>query len=440
MAERLVIGVGPDALRAAAVRAALEGPVTLVQQGPGGSGLEHPDLPLDSGRLSASPSSRGLAEQVLGPLVEAPAGSRGVLLGGRISSLPLRRRGLLAFLPPAHRVELIRGWLRARRAIANADLTGTDREERTYKDWVVRRMGEPAWTFLIRDWVGRRAGVDPELLGAPAARWAHATPDPGPHQVPGGRPHVALEAAEALLRARGGRVLSHARPVRLHLAGGRVRGVELSDGQRLDAAGPVWVARAPATVLSWLPQDLAAPLVQDAARLPRVDLVVVCLKGEVDGLPETLHVLDAGAPFFTVLTPYGIKEYALFLSSLPSGAPTPALEDLARRTAEAARRLGVGEFTPQEARMERAIEHLPVWTEGAHARFHRLVNLFGDIGILTVGRRGAMCPLDVGQEIELAAALAGQESPDLRGALRAWAEPPPRQDDLHVALRPFIHR
>lgn len=440
MGERVVIGIGPDALRAAAVLSTAGHAVTLLQGGPGASGLAHPDLPQNSGRMRARDEVRTVAEQVFGPLVEAPGIGRGIQLAGRTWHLPLRRRDAPFLGPASWRLPLARGLIQARKELTSSELSGTGKEERSYRDWVVRRMGEPAWRLLLRPWATRRFGVPAEQLGAALARHHHAIPDEGPHQVAGGRSRISLEAAEQAILASGGRIRSGVQVQAIELKGNSVAAVRLAGGERVTVHGPLWVARGPATVLSWLPGELREPLERDAEGLVSADLLVLCLKGEVDGLPEELHVLDEDAPFWGVVSPYGIKEYALFLSTLRSDEPTPDMDLLARESAEAARRLGIGSFSDQEPRLERLVEFQPAWTMGAHARFHRLVNLFDDHGIVPVGRTGAFSPLDPGAEVELALALRDEDKPDLRGALRRIADPPARLDDLRVSLRPFIQR
>ncbi len=440
MGQRVVIGVGPDALRAAAVLSTAGHAVTLLQAGPGASGLVHPDLPQNTGRMRTSDEVRSVAEQVFGPLVEAPGIGRGIQLAGRTWHLPLRRRDAPVFGPAAWRLPLAMGLIQARKELRSSELSGTGKEERSYRDWVVRRMGEPAWRLLLQPWASRRWGVPAEQLGAALARHHHAIADRGPHQVAGGRSQVSLEAAEQAILASGGQVRSGVRVEGIELKGDRVASVRLAGGEQVPVEGPLWVARGPATVLSWLPEPLREPLERDAEGLVSADLLVLCLKGEVDGLPEELHVLDKDAPFWGVISPYGIKEYALFLSTLRADQPTPDLDGLARESAEAARRLGIGSFSDQEPRLERLVEFQPAWTQGAHARFHRLVNLFEDHGIVLVGRTGAFSPLDAGGEVELALALRDQDRPDLRGVLRRIADPPARLDDLRVSLRPFIQQ
>lgn len=438
--SRVVIGAGPDGLRAAAVLATAGHKVLLLQEADSYSGLRHPELPLSSGRMRTHDEVRPLAEQVMGPLVEAPGGGRGVLRGGRTAWLPMKRREVVGLLSPARVLPAARAWMDARQRAARTDLALGGQEERTYKDWVVRRMGEPAYQDLYRPWATRRWGLDADQLGVAVARVHHALPDPGPHQVCGGRSHVALELAKETIERHGGQVRTGVRVEGLELAGGRVAAVRLVGGEQVAVHGPLWVARNPGRVVGWLPEAVAAPLRHDASQVRAADLLVVCLKGEVDGLPEELHVLDPDAPFWAVVSPYGIKEYAIFLHTLPAGEEEPSAGELGRRTAQAALRLGVGSFSEQDVRVERVVDHQPTWPVGGHSHLHRIVNQVEPLGLVFVGRTGSWSDLDPGQEVRLAAAYRDVEAPDQRATLRDLVDPPARLDDLRASLRRFIER
>lgn len=437
---RIVIGAGPDALRAAAVRASQGDAVLLLQAGPSPSGLVHPELPQDTGRMRVADGHRQLTEQVLGALVEAPDNGQGVLVRGQVLWLPLGRRQVPGLVPPAHLLPFVRSYVDARsRSRASEVVPGSGREERSYRDWVVRRMGEPAYRLLYQGYATRRFGAAADDLSVTAARHYHGNPDPGPHQVAGGRPHVALLEAETCIRQAGGAIRTGVQVEALEVDGGRVVAVRLVGGERILAEGPVWVACPPRQVVEWLPHAEVETVQHDAQRLASADLRVVCLKGEVDGLPEVLHVLD-DAGFWQVVTPYGIKEYALFLSTLPSEAPDEEPAAVARSVADDARRLGLGDFELDGARIERIRGHQPVWSAGCHVRFHRVVDRLSALGVVLVGRTGAFGPLDAGEEIALASAYVGAESPDQREALRSIAEPPVRLPDLRSTVRRFIER
>ncbi len=441
MARQVVVGAGPDALRAAAVRATTGAPVLLLQAHPQVTGLQHPELPQSTGRMRDQADERRVLEQVLGALVEAPANGQGLLARGNQVWLPMKRRHAAKLIPPLRHLDSVRGWLDARKAARGSELVvGGGQEERSYRDWVVRRMGEPAFETLYQAYAEHRFGAPADELNVTVARYHHALRDDGPHQVPPGREHVALAEAEQCIRAAGGEIRTGVEIEGVDLVDGRAGALRLKGGERVELEGPLWVARPPRVVASWLPDDAVAAVAEDARRLKTADLLVTCLKGEVDGLPEVLHVLEAGSSFWQVVTPYGIKEYALFLSTLPTDAPDEDAAAVAQRVADDARRLGVGDFELEGARVERVRDHQAVWTVGCHARFHRVIDRLAELGIVAVGRTGTFSSMDAGEEIALAAAYRDLADPPQRDTLRRFADPPVRLDDLDASLRRFIER
>lgn len=441
MSKQVIIGAGPDALRAAAVRATAGEPVLLLQQAATVTGLRYPELPQSTGRMRDQPDARDLIEKVLGALVEAPDNGQGVLARGQVCWLPLGRREVARLLPPARLVDAARGWLDARsRSKGEALVAGAGQEERTYQDWVVRRMGLPAFQALYRAYAEHRFGAPADQLNVTVARQFHALPDPGPHQVAGGRYHVALQEAETRILEGGGEIRLDVKVQGLDVKDGRVCAVRLEGGETIDVPGELWVARPPRVVAGWLPVDAVSEVAQDARRLHTADLLVTCLKGEVDGLPEVLHVLDADASFWQVVSPYGIKEYALFMATVPGDAPVEDAESRARRVADDARRLGLGDFELAGVRVERVADHQAIWTRGCHARFHRVIDRFASLGIVGVGRTGTFSSIDPGEEIALAGGLLQDGATGQRELLRRYVDPPVRLDDLDASIRRFIER
>src|SRR5687768_229121 len=112
--KRVVIGAGPDALRAAAARATAGRPVTLLQESATPSGLLHPRYPTGSGLMRVPADARALVEQVLGPVVEAPDPRRAVLSNGRRYRLPLAPHQVPRLLERRVRVPAALAWLTAR--------------------------------------------------------------------------------------------------------------------------------------------------------------------------------------------------------------------------------------------------------------------------------------------------------------------------------------
>jgi hypothetical protein len=437
---RLVIGHGPDALRAAAALAAGGEAVCLVQCGPGEAGLRHPEMPVDPGLLRVSDEDRAAVESVLGPLVEAPGLERSLSLGGHRHPLPLSHDGLLRVLPGAARRSVVGQLLRSRMRNTAADLVGGGQEERSHKDWVVRRMGGPAWELLYRGYAERRWGLPSEELGATMGRVYHGGEDPGPHRVVGGGQGVALAHCAELVRQAGGQILSGAVVSRLVVEGGKVAAVELADGRRLSTQGqPLWVTVSPAVVAGWLGQSMPVPLQGDAAWLGAATALRVGLRGSTGGLALETHVADAGAPFWRVVRPYGQEDLAVFHSTAAAGEAVDEAA-LVRQTVEAASRLGLGDFSAQGAKVEVIPGWQPAWRTTTLVRHRYILLYYRSIGLVSLGRAGSLAALDPGEELRLALHLRGQTSPDQVEAIRVYASPPVKVADLHASMRAFVAR
>ena len=399
--RRVVIGSGPGALRAAAAVAAAGYQVTLLQQDGDPAGLLHPRYPNGTGWMSLADDERGFIERVLGPTVEAPDPHRAVLRRRHRYSLPMQPWQVGRLLDRHARLPALQGWLKARSSSTAADLAGGGQEERSYRDWVVRRMGGPAYHHLYRDYALRRWGADGETLAAGLARQSHSRPSPGPFQVAGGGYDEVLRNAAAFLRGAGGEIVVRAGVQGLVLEQGRVKAVQTAQGDVSIAAGAdVYVAASTATVCGWLGDAATSSMRVDAASLPVLPRVIVALRGEVDGLPDDLHVLDEGAPFWRVVVPYGIEKTALFHTTLPApGATLPDLAGHAAQVARAARELGSGDFDPATAQVEVLAEWQPSWSVSCHARLRRTLRLWTQLGIVGVGRAGTFSELDPGTEL-----------------------------------------
>ena len=435
MAEkRLVIGSGPDALRAAAVLATGGYQVTLLQEGPTPSGMQHPRYPAGTGWMRVSDAAREQVEAVLGPVVEAPDPHRAVTRGGRRFRLPLSPHQVPRLLDAPVLMPAAWHWLRARLKGASNELLGGGQEERSYRDWIARRMGGPAYHHLYRSYAHRRWAHDPDDLSASLAQVHHGLPDPGPFQVAGGGYDEVLRTAERVIIEAGGEIITQAQVRGLVALGGRVVAVRCTDGE-LPVSGPLWVALDPVRVCALLGEACQESLRVDAGHLPVQDAAIVVLRGEVDGLPDELHVLDEDAPFWRVVVPYGVEKTALMHITAPQGSDG----ELIARCEAAALALGIGRFTPT-GEVERLQRWVPVWTCSSHARFRRTLRAWRQLGIVGVGRSGMLSPMDPGTEIAMAGLYRDLADPDQAEIHRVHLDPPVRRDDLDARITRLIER
>ncbi len=436
---RVVVGGGPDALRAAAVFAQAGQAVHLLQLGPTPSGLQHPDLPLGLGRVEVDTGERALVESISGPLVEAPEAQQGIAFGGTVRRLPMSRLEAGRLLPAEQSLHTGRTWARTRFRNVMAEVIGGGQEERTYRDWVVRRFGEPAWHHLYRPYAERRWGASCESLSVSVARVHHGQPRGESQQVVGGGPATALDQAREIIENAGGTISTGVIVESLEVVDGKVASLTTNIGEvALD--GGLAVSAAPDVVAAWLGDQISEGVRVDSAQLRLLTRVQVLLRGNVDGLPQAVHVLDEDAPFWRVVTPYGLEQAAIFHATYPYADAVPPEGDLLRRFVDAASRFGLGDFSVDGARVEVVPDWQPLWLEGTHARLRRLLMAWRALGIQGVGRGGSFSSLDAAQEIALAHHVATEEDPDLWEYHRLHLSPPSSLPDLHAHITRFVER
>ena len=440
MAEkRLVIGSGPDALRAAAVLASGGHQVTLLQEGSTPSGLSRPKYPNDAGWMRVTETAWPCVEAVLGPVVEAPDPMRSVTSRGKRYRLPMKPHHVPQLLEGRTLIPAARAWLRARAKAASSDLLGGGQEERSYRDWVARRMGGPAYHHLYRDYAFRRWAWDPEALSSALAQVHHAMPDEGPFQVAGGGYDEVLVSAVRVIEAGGGKIHTGVSVTGLRLEEGRVIAASTTDGEH-DVEGEVWLALDAATICRLLGDACTEGMRVDASHLPVAAAAVTAVRGEVDGLPDELHVLDEGAPFWQVVVPYGIEKTAFFHSTFVNSDSLPPADELVKRCITSAAALGIGDFSEEGAHVEWLPRWVPIWRKNSHARFRRLLRAWDGMGIVGVGRSGAFSPMDPGTEIALVDRLMRQTQRNQAEIHRQLLDPPVRIDDLNARITRMIER
>jgi len=439
MSNRYVIGIGPDALRAAAVLATGEHRVSLLTAGSSPSGRGLSSLPVGTGRIRCRPEARATVERVLGPLAPFPDGGRGVALGGSVHRLPLSQATVPTLFPAAALPGAARTWAAARMRNATRQLMGSGTEERSYRDWVVRRMGVSAYAALYRSYAERRWGLPAEELSVAVARLFHGLPDEAePWMVAAGE-RGATEQAESVIRRAGGEIQTGVAVQGLVVSGGRVAAVRTAEGE-IPVEGPLWIARAPSVVVGWLGDALESGPRVDGAALRSRQLVQVSFQGDVSRLPAEIHVLDEGAPFYRAVRPAGTQDLIVLHATLDAGVEAPPPRLVADRFVPSARQLGLGSLDPDSVQVEVLPEQQPVWGRVCHAHLRRLLLRFRELGVVLVGRSGVFGYLDPGAEIELAAQYRDEESPDQREAQRALTDPPILLDDLEARITRFVER
>ncbi len=433
MPQRVVIGTGPDGLRAAAALSAHGESVLLLQQGEGSAGLSRPDLAEHDGsiRIPAG-TNRSAFEKVLGPLRDVPSPRLSVARGGTTRCLPLRPDAVAGLLPDGVRRQAARAWIRARGRNALAELVGGGQEERTVRDWVVRRMGVPAYDTLYADYAARRWGAPGRRLGASLARRHHFIPDAAPRVLAAGGTEEVFAALAERIQA-DGEVRTGVAVERFHVEGGRVRGVVLRGGETVESDG-VWVEDTPARAVRWLGEAASAGLVVDAGRLPAAGRARVGLHGVDVASGDVVHLLDEGLSGWRVT---GLGEGAAVVDCTLDAPPGPAL---AQTVAAEVREAGLGDARPDGGPVEWERHAVALWEVTTPAVLREVLGPLAAAGVVMVGARGAVADLGPGEALALALHHIATESVDLREAQRRFVQVPTRVEDLGARITRFVTR
>lgn len=423
--DAIVVGGGPGGLRAAVALAKAGRNVTLLQEGAHPGGCAHPDVPIGRG---VTPEPGALAASVHGPFRAVDGLDRGILLGGRVSHLPLSRGEVARLVPPAQLPTAAVAWGRTRGAIELRKLIGGGAEQRTYRDWVVQRFGVPVFERFYAAYCEARFGL-PDQVSCNVARVVHGIVRDEPLLAPSNGPAVSTAGVD----------------VRTDVA---IRSVSTGQVETDDGlfTGDVYVDIAPHRVVGWLGAAASAELQNDVGFLEARTLVQVALRGPQD-LPFETHVLG-GAPFYRILRPGllpgcgGLEDTLVVHYALPVGDPLLHLsdEELGARTVEGLEAVGVRGASAVDARVQVLRDHHPSWVGTHLVRMRRYLLAVDELDIVPVGRAGLHAALDLATEAAWLEAILAEERPPLRGLLRDLVEPPVLDPAERAHLTRFVER
>lgn len=435
---RVLISDGPDGLRAAAVLGRLGVPVQLLQSGSTPSGLRAASIPVEPPRFAVPASVASLLASAVGPLAPATAPVRALSTPMGKAPLPASLRALSRLVDRALLPDLVREYTRTRGRNGLAELVGGGQEERSHRDWVVRRMGAPLWSTLYAPYIQARDGAPSSDLSSVRARVLHASPPlrRGVHLC---RPDDWEAQAVAAVQAAGGSVECGVTVNRLELEAGVIDAAVLSDGRRVALGGRLWTTVSHRRLVSWLGDHAPDALSIDARRLPGRAALRVFLPGTLEavgGRPvEEIHVVDHAFPLWRVVQVDGGV-----VASITEPEGTPISDPVVRD--ECALRLsqrGLAQVDVAGARVERLRDWEPVWVRNAHAVLRPVQLGWTALGITTVGRAGTHAPLGVGEEAAVVHALAAEQL-DLQEVQRRLVYAPARLDDLWADPGAFVGR
>ena len=203
----MVIGAGADATRAAACLAATGQAVLLLQGCETAHGLSHPSLPEGAGHIRVPGGMQGAIESVTSPLIAktgSTCGRRPRTSGRAPNGYQRCSQALWLGCAPGCGAAVFER--RVRNALV--PLTGEGMEERTYRQWVERRMGSGAYRHVYADYAARRWGLPGERLAVGLAR-LHHNPHESDTMAPSDGGHEGMhESAVALINSSCGEIRS----------------------------------------------------------------------------------------------------------------------------------------------------------------------------------------------------------------------------------------
>lgn len=420
----LLLSSSPGGSVVAAGLAARGHEVTLLRVG--GAPDPAPEVPVDLGLLSVT-AEDPLANEVFGPLVPFTP-TRAVVVDGALRTLPLDPLAIQRLFPATRTPQAASALVQARARMALAALIGGGREQRSYRDWVVQRFGEPVFQRLFSAYAEKRFGP-PESLVCGVARTHHGPVAPCALVAP-------AEGWGGVARRVAARV-----PTRdvaeVHAL--RADGVDTDTGR---FTGTPWVDLPPATVLPLLAGRDPSPVAHHVARMEFRHGVEAILRGG-EQLPFETHVLDAALPFFRVVR-VGLLPGALHTDRLsvqfavePGAAWAAEDASFVAAAVEGLERVGV-RVDRGSALVRRLPAFHPVWSTGHLVRLRHWVLFLEEAGVNPFGRSGLASLTDLGTDLRWLEGRTGEEPVELRELARQLIEPPVRDPVERPHLRSFI--
>lgn len=432
--SQVVIGGGASGVHAAA---ALSDAVLLEPESVAG-GLAWPEVPI--GRGVCSDVNREAVAELAGSAPAAAGFSMGLWAGGQSWSLPFQRRDLARILPGSESRRALVDWTRARaEMLARDSLLGGGYEQRTYKDWVIRRYGGAAYRLLYGPYAHKRFG-DPEQVGVSSALLHHALVlDDGLVGI-GSSPEAGWSSLLDGVDVRTDTGLAG-----IELADGRVSRVLTDDGA-MDV-DELWLACSLADAAELLGDVIPLGIRKDLEVIRTRHRIQVVVGADASGeTPAELHVVDE-APFFRVTVPEllpggdGLSGHLIAHLSVEDGDPLWSAGDarVIDAVCSALGSTGIAKARATGARVLRMADHDPAWTGPWHPAHNRAAAWFHARGIRLVGRLATHRHADVGQLLAHAMHVA-MDPKDWHEATRTRLDPPVRLDDLDVSITRFVER
>jgi hypothetical protein len=419
MSRVVILGGTPAALRAAAFLAGRGAAVRYLGVDATGPSPRS-EAPFESGAFAVgrAPDDVPRLETVFGTLSPFVP-RRALLFEGRTWDLPLSPATLARMLGARGAARLAAGVVqaRARRRLGNVFDMGL--EERSYVDWLERRLGPVLVQRVFGPYARKRYGADPADLTAWLAWATHAGAGPVRYVTPAGTAAAREHAARDRILDAGGEILEGVAIEGVEVEKGRITGV-CTDVGREHVDRLLLVDEAPRASTPWLPDDVAGEAWRfDAGRLDTAHEVRVTFAAALNDLPFELHVVDAHLPFWRVtrpsLLPEGHCDERVAVDLTLSGVdPLWCGTDGALAEAVRGALSGLVDVELSGAVVARVRDGVPIHRLTSQPSLVRRLDVCDALGWVGVGARGAFRHLDPALELALLAGVLDTAPPDGR--------------------------
>ena|GEM_PF-4439894 len=337
------------------------------------------------------------------PLGKEIAADGSIFCRGERFSLPLRPWVVPRLIPEGMRKNVGAQWLEAKTRSISSVIMGGGREERSYSDWISRRMGEEVYRLLYDAYIRKRFGFEGHELSAGLARILHFQNSKKKHflySAPKTAEEVRWESNIECFGVKNSKIDS----VRIN-------------GTHHHIDGPLYVALPIHQILALLP-EVPKTITVDASHLCYQDQGLMKVEGDFQKFSTYTHYLDPDHPWVLL---YRVHERQALIWFCPSHEK----EALQRAAAESL------SLISQHYRTS----WIPVWRAQSHFRYRRIATYLEKMGITLVGKRALYSHMSMPESVLL---RMKHHELEISEFLRLYIEPPVRQDDLNASLFDWI--
>ena len=327
---------------------------------------------------------------------------RSIYNHGERFSLPIKPWLLPRLVPDGALKNTGKQWLEAKTRSISSVIMGGGREERSYFDWVSRRMGEEVYRHIYSAYIYKRFGSSGAELSAGLARVLHFGSS-GKKQIVYGAPKNSEQVTWGCTFER------------FSIERNRITSVVINSEQH-NVEGRLYIALPVTRILALLP-NVPKSIEVDAHHLRYQDQGMFLVEGENERA-AAIHYLDKDHPW--------IVRYCL-----PSGDSLIWFDPEQEREAqEELERVGL----TIKSRWIRS-SWVPVWGKQSHFRYRRVAAFLESLGITLVGKRALYSQKSMPETIVLRLQHRDLEISEF---LRLHIDPPVRQEDLNASLLEWI--